>query len=49
VDVPPYGKAVVRLEMQVDEAGPFQIDMAFWTVEPRVLRRVPFTIRGDAR
>lgn len=47
--VPPHGKTVVRLELQASESGPFSIDLAFWTAEPRVLRRVPFTVRGEAR
>jgi hypothetical protein len=49
VTVPPHGKAVVRLEVRADELGPFNIELAFWTAEPRVLRRVPFTVRGEAR
>jgi hypothetical protein len=49
VAVPPYGKAVVRLQLQPFNTGPFSIDLAFWTAEPHVLRRVPFTARGEAR
>jgi hypothetical protein len=30
------------------EPGEFTIEQAFWSAEPTVLRRVPFTIRGSA-
>lgn len=47
--VSPYGKAIVRLELHPFQPGPFNIELAFWTAEPHLLRRVPFTIRGEAR
>src|SRR5438874_1374501 len=49
VAVPPHGKAIVRLEVRADEPGPFNIELAFWTAEPRALRRVPFAVRGEAK
>jgi hypothetical protein len=37
------------MTLHATEAGPIEIDMAFWSAEGKVLQRVPFAIRGEAK
>ncbi len=37
------------MNLHAAKAGPIAIDMAFWSAEGRVLQRVPFQIRGQAK
>ncbi len=49
LEIPAGKRTMVRMNLHATEAGPIEIDMAFWSAEGQVLQRVPLRIRGEAR